>query len=868
MDRVLDNLGLTNPPPGSQDGRMLRAVTSPVRFSPPEELPQPRETSGPPVPTSWASTMPQPPLFGPNQVAQMRQAQRDFPQIYGYQAASEGDSDRSSRLQAEVQRQLDEYISRHQSQMSTLMREVQTLRAEREEWRARATYGELGGNPQSLSVDPGVPRGSSQHLPPGDSAPLPEGILGGQGYPPTLPVDPGVPQGSSQHLPQREHAPLPRVHVKLQEDPQSLSVDPGVPRGSSQHLPHGELRGKEKGSATVSKGTKEDTAVSRESEQSSKNGLGHQHDPQSLPVDPGVPRGSSQHLPHGHQQMNGTGADPSSTSAQQWLGTGQSQDAMTLMAGGVAQLQAAMLKQMNSDKHGDRSPEAVKPGTPMLPSLPPVRPSSSSVDLLDWLELIESPMSDLSDGSATWWRQVRSTASSAYDKWVVSGPIERLGITPALTSELEEGRWSRVNSRASSMILASLDETIRSELVSRRMTGSVASIVFRLLTLYQPGGEEEKFRTLQQLQSPPGETEPMKAVETLRSWNRCKELNLQVPDPSLLVRGLNVVVKGVMDKHNEASFRTNLVRSNLKIDSNPTTESVDKYYKHLMGECEALATAMSITSTTTVVPTPKADPKLRPIRADTRTMTPPPAPTSQPPRSPSQNTSASGGEEDKRGTTPCKFFGKTYKGCGRLGKCPFLHSWDGLEKEKASRCLACGGKHMVKDCPNKKAQGNQGNQRGAPEPKGPQATPKAPATPSTTTAAATKTVRIDEIPEMESVEPRTAASGAVETSTADLRDVLADVGKVLKAVSATTIKKISVSEAVDASEPEPETVQEAAGEDPLPKLAAAEARPEHDQATGLLDSGASHPTKMGSRFGLPLQEKTSGSSSRTPRARS
>ena len=83
MDRVLDNLGLTNPPPGPQDGRMLRAVTSPVRFSPPEELPQPRETSGPPVPTSWASTMPQPPLFGPNQVAQMRQAQRDFPQIYG-----------------------------------------------------------------------------------------------------------------------------------------------------------------------------------------------------------------------------------------------------------------------------------------------------------------------------------------------------------------------------------------------------------------------------------------------------------------------------------------------------------------------------------------------------------------------------------------------------------------------------------------------------------------------------------------------------------------------------------------------------------------------------------------------------------------
>ena len=45
------------------------------------------------------------------------------------------------------------------------------------------------------------------------------------------------------------------------------------------------------------------------------------------------------------------------------------------------------------------------------------------------------------------------------------------------------------------MILTALDESIRSQLVSRRMTGSVTSIIFRLLTLYQPGGEEEKYRT-------------------------------------------------------------------------------------------------------------------------------------------------------------------------------------------------------------------------------------------------------------------------------------------------------------------------------------------------------------------------------------
>ncbi|CAE7230836.1 RE1 [Symbiodinium sp. CCMP2592] len=133
----------------------------------------------------------------------------------------------------------------------------------------------------------------------------------------------------------------------------------------------------------------------------------------------------------------------------------------TFNGGGVAQLQAAMLKQMSADKSGERTPETVKPGTSTLPVLPPVRSESSSVDLLDWLELIESPMSDLSDGSASWWKQVRASSKEAYDLWVVSGPIERLGVVPASGGELEEGKWPRVNSRAASMILTALDESIR-----------------------------------------------------------------------------------------------------------------------------------------------------------------------------------------------------------------------------------------------------------------------------------------------------------------------------------------------------------------------------------------------------------------------
>ncbi|CAE7824994.1 unnamed protein product [Symbiodinium microadriaticum] len=516
----------------------------------------------------------------------------------------------------------------------------------------------------------------------------------------------------------------------------------------------------------------------------------------------------------------GLAEPPMSTSAQQWLGsTNASQDAIHLIAGGVAQLQAAMLKQMSTDRTGERTPETVKPGTTVLPTLPPVRSESASVDLLDWMELIEAPMSDLSDGSATWWKQVRTKAALAYDKWVVSGPIERLRVTPEATSDLEEGRWSRVNSRAASMVLAALDESIRSELVSRRMTGSVTSIVFRLLTLYQPGGEEEKYRTLQQLQSPPRETDPAKAVESLRSWNRwlrrCQELNIQAPDPSLQVRALNSIVKGVLEKNSEACFRTNLVRSYLKIDSNPTKESVEKLYKHLMGECESLATSVPTTVTTTTLST-RPEPKLKPVRTDAATATP----TTMPPpvtRSLSQNTSASWDEEkDKRSTTPCKFFGKTYKGCARLQKCPFLHSWEGLEKEKPNRCLACGGKHMVKECSTGNAKEYLNN-----------------------FAAASKTVRIDENPEVEHVPARASASSNPEAI--DLKEVLADVGKVLKAMSTTTLKKFTVEE-VEAQSQERGIATNEITPHKVTKSATVEER-EDEEGTGLLDSGASHPMR-------------------------
>ena len=257
---------------------------------------------------------------------------------------------------------------------------------------------------------------------------------------------------------------------------------------------------------------------------------------------------------------------------------------MALLAGGIAQLQAAMLSHMKDkarDKEEDRSPETVKPGSNVLPSLPEVNQQTSSVDIMDWLEVITTTMQDLSDGSAEWWSRVRALAYEAYSRWTSASPVEKLSILPPREEALESGKWSRVNSRAASMVLMALPDAVKQEMVQRRSTGSVTSLLFRLLTLYQPGGQQEQITILQGLQQPKSELTAADAVRSLRAWarwlRRCKELEVAVPDPSLLIRGLSLITRAVLEKEPEVSFRTSLVKSHLQVDTKPSYESVENF---------------------------------------------------------------------------------------------------------------------------------------------------------------------------------------------------------------------------------------------------------------------------------------------------
>ena len=103
-------------------------------------------------------------------------------------------------------------------------------------------------------------------------------------------------------------------------------------------------------------------------------------------------------------------------------------------------------------------------------------------------------------------------AESAYARWLMAGPIERLQIKPDAKDELTNTRLDR---RVTGLLLQAIPSGLKADLVaSRELTCS--EIVFRILKTYQPGGLNERAEVLSQLTTQVSAKNASEAVETLR----------------------------------------------------------------------------------------------------------------------------------------------------------------------------------------------------------------------------------------------------------------------------------------------------------------------------------------------------------------
>ena len=360
---------------------------------------------------------------------------------------------------------------------------------------------------------------------------------------------------------------------------------------------------------------------------------------------------------------------------------------------GMQAMQKQLLEGRDDDREGQS--EYVR-GSPALPPLAEWNPSTAPIDLNDWLALIEPIMSDLTHSSGEWWNQLMEEASKWYQDHLQLQPLERMAHLAVPSAVLTKAKWTRLEKRASTLLLMALPEPQREELIASKKL-SALSIVCQLLVSYKPGGLAEKELILRSLEVPPEAGSLTEAIQALRRWSRWRrraaELRISEPDPYLLLKGLNRIIKKPLENNRELTFRISLARSMLQVNSTPSSTSVTSFAQHLLAEFEQIA-HQEAGSTSSKKKQQEAEKKMNKLKK-----------LEEEGGSPTGKT-----RERSEGDRPkCKFY-LSDNGCKRGKSCTFSHD----QKDDKRRCWTCGSpEHMAPACPRSK-----GTKDGSPTGKG------------------------------------------------------------------------------------------------------------------------------------------------------
>ena len=165
-------------------------------------------------------------------------------------------------------------------------------------------------------------------------------------------------------------------------------------------------------------------------------------------------------------------------------------------------------------------------------------------------------------------------------------------------------------------------------------------------------------------------------------------MGLSLPDPTVLASNLTRITSSFLEAYPDTNFRTQLLRTTLRIEASPTLESVEAYHSHLLAEVEMILSSSVVT---------KAKPSIRAMEGQATT-----SPTSSPARG-------------SKGDAPCKYFAKS-GGCRRGSKCPYSHDTQQFSEEvRAKKCLLCGSEyHRKRECPTleSSARSKEGSAKG------------------------------------------------------------------------------------------------------------------------------------------------------------
>ena len=322
--------------------------------------------------------------------------------------------------------------------------------------------------------------------------------------------------------------------------------------------------------------------------------------------------------------------------------------------------------------------------------LPKLSEGSTPLMFGDWLAIIEPLMADIGSNSSSWWALIMKTVRESYEIWLTEGPLDRLRRTVEIPKSALI--YPRTEKRAVTMILQSLPDRLKTEMVSsRRLT--TPQIMFRLFCLFQPGGQTERAVLLQSLTefrlSGNGNEQSGSMRQWIRWLERGEELGIVLPDPMILSGVMSKASDVVGKAGAQVGFRLASARQQLHLDTRPTMPNVKLFAEYLLAETEELV----ISGTTPNPPSGQggSKPVVKAVGVENG--------------APKDGVRDSGYEgkglqpgnaANVTSKTPCKFW-MSEEGCKRGDKCKFTHT---ILDPKDNRCFLCSGLgHGKRDCP-------------------------------------------------------------------------------------------------------------------------------------------------------------------------
>ena len=217
--------------------------------------------------------------------------------------------------------------------------------------------------------------------------------------------------------------------------------------------------------------------------------------------------------------------------------------------------------------------------------------SVSAVTCGNWLAQVKQIFVGLSPSAVEWYDSVEAAAYGAYNRWLVADPLGRLAVDPSsVVAGFNVQKFQRVESRAVTLLLAALPASVKDDLVMNRWLSS-SSILFRVLCIWQPGGSNERAHLLSQLVQPEACKGFKEALPTLRRWQqnlqRAREIHATLPDPSLLLRGIDQATSAILSSSPMIAFRVNAFRHRSGLDYNPSVVGIVQLVRLIQAEFEA-----------------------------------------------------------------------------------------------------------------------------------------------------------------------------------------------------------------------------------------------------------------------------------------